>query len=186
MFFFSCDRTNKKTAPSLGSDYELKVAREVAYYKCEKEYDFVRLYLYANYFRYSCIGSICSKLDGSVYISPNGSRNLLTTNIRLDIDKSGSIKELGDTLVFRIFAFSNDSCKCHYGIQYNLPAGVSIIRRTKQIVGLHAYNGLTFYPSVNDVSETFKNPKMLKFAKKNKSTINKWFYTQLIVQGYIK
>ncbi len=181
---FSCNRSSnviEKNNQLIDSVIDSLIHK----HNCRREYDFARLFLYSSYYLNSCIGTICEREDGTVYTAPVGNKRLPSTNIRLDLTSSMPIQENGDTIIFRISAFitnkNNIECKCRHGIQYALPSGVSMIKGTNVIIESISYNGVNWMPSQKDVARIINNPSMIDFVKKNKSSVNEWYYNQILL-----
>ena len=120
---------------------------------------------------------------------PNDNRNLLTTNIRLNINWKNPIQKTGDTICFSMRAYTNDSFNCHC---YETKDGgvwissICILRGSYKIVKTTYYDGIGMFPEKEEVQAILTNPKMIDFVKNNKAIVNPWFYNQLVKQGYLK
>lgn len=179
---------HKDSQLAAGTNTEEKVLTELNKYGCKKEYDFARLYLYASYYQITCIGSLCKRIDGSVYPVGNGNMRLPSTNIRLDVNNDNPIKVYGDTIVFRIFAFSSDSieCQCHYSNQYLLPAGIYVKKGTCELIKSVGYSGFGIFLDSTHVASALTDKAMLKYVKRNANSVNGWFLSELTKRGYLK
>jgi hypothetical protein len=184
LFNISCRQNVKVNSLSYIQIKDLELEEKLQEFDCKVEYDFARLFLYSEYFNEVCTSAFCSK----TFIKLNPSKRLLSTNIRLDMKKTNPIRVSGDTIIFKIIAFIDDSlnCRCFSDINGFLPAEITIKRKSNEILFEETFGGIGWFPTKSDVSKVLTNPEMLIIVKKNRDYVNPWFYDQLVKYGYLK
>jgi hypothetical protein len=155
----------------------------LTYNKCVDEYHFSKLVLNSLMFDKNCVAKSCTDdhVDYDTTSAP-----LFDFTLELDTLRKGAscIEVFSDTLVFTFSLRSKENCLC-YRDSETVPRRIMIKRGTENIYYLD-YGSFMIRPESDFSEKHLTNPKMIEFIKLNKSSIDPWFYNELVKKGYLK
>ncbi len=156
----------------------------LSYHDCVDEYRFSKMVLYSLMFEKRCIREICTN-NGIDY---DDTTNMPLYNFNLELDTLNKVKAcievFSDTIVFSFALRSKENCLC-YKDSETFPRRLMIGRGTRNIYYLD-YGPFMMSPEPNLLDKHLGNIQMIEFVKKNRNSIDPWFFNELEKEGYLK
>jgi hypothetical protein len=155
----------------------------LSYHDCVDEFRFSKMVLYSLMFERKCVRKKC--INNNVEYDDTMSMPLYNFILELDTLNKGKacIEVFSDTIVFSFALRSKENCLC-YKESETFPRKLMIERGTRNIYYLD-YGPIMMSPELDLIEKRLKNTQMIEFVKKNKNSIDPWFFNELVREGYI-